>query len=76
MSLELSAALVVALGMGVWKLVRWRNSSRGEPFPNVPAAPPSAEPIEVRMYGDGIGGYEPDIRATEDPMTSERRSSD
>lgn len=74
--LELTAALVVALVVGIWKLVRRRPSS-GEPFPNVPAALPSAEPITgVRMYGDGIGGYSPDAQANEDRTASEPPSRD
>ena len=77
MMLDLTAALLVALAVGVWKLLHRRTSSPGGPFPNVPDAPSSAEPItEARMYGDGLGGYSPDVRASEDQMASERRSRD
>ena len=77
MVLDLTAALVVALVVGMWKLARRRTSRRREPFPNVPDAPPSAEPIAaLRMGGDGLGTYWLDVRATEDRFASERRSSE
>jgi len=78
MALELTAALVVALAVGNSKLVHRRAASRGEPFPNVPDAPASAEPIAgVRLYGEGIGGYaSPATRPAEDRTASERPSRD
>lgn len=77
MVVDLTPALVVALAVGMWKLVRRRTSRRREPFPNVPDAPPSADPIAaLRMGGDGLGTYSLDMRASEDRMAWERRSSD
>lgn len=76
MPLELSAALLIFLAVAMWKLVRRRGSTRREPFPDVADAPRSAEPIGVRMIGDGLGTYWLDVSATDDGVATERRLSD
>jgi len=77
MAIDLTAALVVALVVGVWQLVRRRTPRRSEPFPNVVDAPPSAEPIApLRLNDNGLGTYSLDVPATADGMASDGRSSD
>ena len=58
MRLDLTAALAVAIVVGAWRLARWRRARPHGPLPEVPDAPPSAEPIAMtRWNADGIGTY-------------------
>ena len=77
MSIDLTAALAVALVVGVWLLARQRTHGRRGPLPNVVDAPPSAEPIApLRMNDNGLGTYSLDLPATPDAMASEGRPPD
>ena len=77
MRLELSAALGVAIVVGIWRLARWRRAGPGGPLPDVPDAPLSAEPIAMTRWNqDGIGTYTHFLSETSDRMVSDRRPSD
>lgn len=47
MTLDLTAAAGVFLALAVWVLVRGRTPRASGPLPDVPDAPPTAEPIEA-----------------------------
>lgn len=76
MPFELTAALLVALAVGVWRLLRRPTGSRSEgPLPDVGDAPPNATSISSpRWNDDGVGAYDPAFPTNADPV--DRRSTD
>ncbi len=72
MPLELTAALVAALIVGMWRLLRRRAHRRDEPFQDVPNAPPEALPIGLnRLDPHGLATYTLELGAPEDPVARE-----
>jgi hypothetical protein len=73
MPLELTAALVVFLGLIVWRAAHRQRSKEVGPLPDVGEAPPSADPVLVWRYNDdGFTRYLAEVPAPE----AERRESD
>lgn len=76
MTYQLTAALVVALAVAVWRIMRPRNRRRSEgPLPDVGSAPPGATPIALHRWRvEGVGGQE--LQFLSDADRAGRRSPD
>lgn len=65
MEIDLTAALAVAMVVGVWQLLHWRPAADLGALPDVGDAPPDAEPIVTPHFNDnGLGAYSLELPAS------------